>query len=288
MAGILLARNNSRIIGVVVNDGEKYEGRVLEDGFVMASLNALSKEMNRRGYFLMVRTTADIREIPAFASMWNMDGLILMGFCGADYKTLRAHMRISFVVYDGYLEDTPGIVNLVIDHYDGGYQAGQYYKKLGHTKALCLADNEICMDRERMDGFAEAFAPGEVVRWKIPMRTKERRVFYEEREEWLKNSGITAVFAVSDYYALDFMRFVQQKGWNVPEEIQIIGFDDNIASRESVPMLTTIHQEAALRAEKAIGCIESMRDHIDCGNRIVLPVELIVRESTEELPCHNL
>lgn len=31
MAGILLARNNSRIIGVVVNDNEKYEGRVLED-----------------------------------------------------------------------------------------------------------------------------------------------------------------------------------------------------------------------------------------------------------------
>ena len=125
MAGILLARNNSRIIGVVVNDGEKYEGRVLEDGFVMASLNALSREMNRKGYFLMVKTTADIREIPAFASMWNMDGLILMGFCGADYETLRAHSRISFVVYDGYLEDTPGIVNLVIDHYDGGYQAGQ-------------------------------------------------------------------------------------------------------------------------------------------------------------------
>ena len=38
MAGILLARNNSRIIGVVVNDHEKYEGRVLEDGFVMSSL----------------------------------------------------------------------------------------------------------------------------------------------------------------------------------------------------------------------------------------------------------
>lgn len=32
MAAILLARNNSRIIGVVVNDNEKYEGRVLEDG----------------------------------------------------------------------------------------------------------------------------------------------------------------------------------------------------------------------------------------------------------------
>lgn len=97
MAGILLARNNSRIIGVVVNDGEKYEGRVLEDGFIMASLNALSREMNRKGYFLMVKTTADIREIPAFASMWNMDGLILMGFCGADYETLRAQKAIACI-----------------------------------------------------------------------------------------------------------------------------------------------------------------------------------------------
>ena len=86
MAGILLARNNSRIIGVVVNAHEKYEGRVLEDGFVMSSLNALSREVNEKGYFLMIKTTADISEIPVFASMWNMDGLILMGFCEADYN----------------------------------------------------------------------------------------------------------------------------------------------------------------------------------------------------------
>lgn len=98
MAGILLARNNSRIIGVVMNDHVKYEGRVLEDGFVMSSLNALSREANEKGYFLMIKTTADIREIPVFASMWNMDGLILMGFCEADYEALRSQTRISFVV----------------------------------------------------------------------------------------------------------------------------------------------------------------------------------------------
>ena len=47
--------NNSRIIGVVVNDNVKYEGRVLEDGFVMSSLNALSHEVNEKGYFLMIK-----------------------------------------------------------------------------------------------------------------------------------------------------------------------------------------------------------------------------------------
>ena len=59
MAGILLAQNSSKIVGVVINDHEKYEGHVLEDAFVASSLNALSRELNRAGWFMMVRVTAD-------------------------------------------------------------------------------------------------------------------------------------------------------------------------------------------------------------------------------------
>ena len=217
MAGILLARNNSRIIGVVVNDHVKYEGKVLEDGFVMSSLNALSHEVNEKGYFLMIKTTSDISEIPVFASMWNMDGLILMGFCEVDYEKLRNQMRISFVVYDGYFEKCSKVVNLVINHYDGGYQAGN------------------------------------------------------------------AAFAVSDFYAVEFMKFLQEKNIRIPEDIQIIGFDDSMASRESNPSLTTIHQEAALRAKTAIECLEAMRNGVECETEIVLPVDLIKRESTRKL-----
>ena len=43
MAGILLAQNNSKMIGVVINDHEKYGGHTLEDPFICASLNALAK-----------------------------------------------------------------------------------------------------------------------------------------------------------------------------------------------------------------------------------------------------
>ena len=99
MAGILLARNNSRIIGVVVNDNEKY---------------------------------------------------------------------------DGYFEKCSKVVNLVINHYDGGYQAGKYLKELGHKKALCIADNFICMDQERIEGFRDAFEPGETFRWEIPKNVRQK------------------------------------------------------------------------------------------------------------------
>ena len=204
MAGILLARNNSRIIGVVVNDHEKYEGRVLEDGFVMSSLNALSHEVNEKGYFLMIKTTSDIREIPVFASMWNMDGLILIGFCEADYESLRNQMRISFVVYDGYFEKCSKVVNLVINHYNGGYQAGKYLKELGHKKALCIADNFICMDKERIEGFRKAFEHGETYRWEIPKteKKKKRMRFYEDKFMQLLKNNVTDVFEVTNFYVI--------------------------------------------------------------------------------------
>lgn len=69
------------------------------------------------------------------------------------------------------------VVNLSIDQYDGGYQAGQYAKMLGHKRALCLADNARCMDKNRMDGFRATFAPGKALFWRIPALQKERTAF---------------------------------------------------------------------------------------------------------------
>lgn len=110
----------------------------------------------------------------------------------------------------------------------------------------------------------------------------EGRILEDKYSELIK-SNVTAVFAVSDFYALEFMRFLQGKGIQIPKDIQIIGFDDNLASRESNPALTTIHQEAPLRARTAIKCLEAMRDGAECETEIVLPVELIKRESTGKL-----
>ena len=47
-----------------------------------------------------------------------------------------------------------------------------------------------------------------------------------------------------------------------------------MASKESNPSLTTIHQEANLRAKTAIECLEAMRDGTEYKPQIVLPVDL--------------
>lgn len=53
MAATLLSQNNSRIVGVVVNNHPKYEGHVLEDPYISSAVNALSDALESHGYFLI-------------------------------------------------------------------------------------------------------------------------------------------------------------------------------------------------------------------------------------------
>lgn len=188
MAGILLAQNSSKIIGVFINDHEKYEGHTLEDAFIASSLNYLSIEIENNGQFMMVKKAKNPQEIIQFASMWNMDGLVVIGFCDQDYMYLRNHMRIPFVVYDGFCENPQRICNIKIDNYHGGFQIGHYFKEHGHTHALCISDNDICVDQERYLGFCEGFGEGQTDFLLIPMHKKERWEFYQQKKGNISSS----------------------------------------------------------------------------------------------------
>ncbi|MGN1025117.1 MAG: LacI family DNA-binding transcriptional regulator [Faecousia sp.] len=278
MAGILLAQNASKIIGVFINDHEKYEGHTLDDVFIASALNDLSTEIEARGQFMMVKKAKNPEEILQFASMWNMDGLVVIGFCQQDYMYLRNHMRIPFVVYDGFCDKTERIVNITIDNFDGGLQVGKYLKTAGHQQALCVSDNMTGVDRERIEGFKKGFGAGNTGVMLVPMRKKDRWAYY--RGELERFHQASAVFAVSDYYAIDLIHFLNEHGLVVPKDISVAGFDDIPMCEMISPTLTTVKQDGALRAKLAIEKLHELRENRDAGATVTLPVRLIRRAST--------
>lgn len=283
MAGILLAQNNSKIIGVVINDHEKYEGHTLEDPFISSSVNELAKEIEQAGKFLMLKVTDKWDDIPRFASMWNMEGMVLIGYCDQDYKKMREQMHIPFVVYDGYMESAGNLVNTSADHFDGGVQAGRFLKNKGHRTVLCISDNDICMDMERFMGLKREIPNAELM--VIPMEQEARTIFYMEHLEEIKK--YSAVFAVSDHYAMDFIQFLKSVGISVPEDISVIGFDDVRESEKFVPALTTIRQDNRQRAVLAVKMLDRLRNG-DCKDKnVTLPVTLIERDSVRDVKLHK-
>ncbi|MGN0244697.1 MAG: LacI family DNA-binding transcriptional regulator [Lachnospiraceae bacterium] len=280
MAGILLAQNSSKIIGIFVNDHEKYEHHVLDDAFIASSLNCLSEEIEARGLFMMVKKAKNPEEIIQFASMWNMDGLVVIGFCYQDYMYLRNHMRIPFVVYDGFCDKTERIVDITIDNFDGGLQVGEMFKRNGHKNALCISDNIIGVDLERMEGFKKGFGAEHTEVMVVPMTKVERWEHYRKHLDDFRR--VSAVFAVSDYYAIDFIHFINEQGISVPNDISVAGFDDIPMCEMITPTLTTVRQDGALRAKTAIEKLYELKENGDVGTTIRLPVQLIERASTRQ------
>ena len=281
MAGILLAQNSSKIIGVVVNDHEKYEGHTLEDVFIASSLNHLSTQIERSGLFMMVKKLTQIDDIIKFASMWNMEGLVIIGFCDQDYMYLRSHMRIPFVVYDGYCENPERIFNITIDNFDGGRQVGSYFKTGGHRRAICIADNQICVDKERFEGFCAGFGAENTELFIVPMKKTERMQFYREHIGAFRQA--TAVFAVSDYYAIDLMHFLKENGFSVPEDISIVGFDDIPLCEQVTPALSSVRQDGAQRARLAIEKLKELKAQTATSSSVMLPVSFVERASSRRL-----
>ena len=101
------------------------------------------------------------------------------------------------------------------------------------------------------------------------------------------NDPPTAVLTSNDLTAIGAMRAVRSKGWNVPADVSIIGFDDIHFAEFTEPPLTTV---ALSRRELAERAIEALLRHIEPGQNgntahgteyMVTPV-LVVRQSTAE------
>ena len=280
MAELLLGRNPSRIVGVVINDHEKYEEHALEDSFIASSLNALSTETMKNNLQLMVKKATNREEIVSFSTMWNLEGLILIGFCAQDYGYLRQRMRIPLVVYDGCGETAERTCCINIDDRQGGCLVGEYFRKCGHRRALCISDNDAGMDRERWEGFCAGFGEN-ALRMLIPMRKSVRMDFYRERLAEIRSC--TAIFAVSDFYAIEIMRFLIERGISIPEEISVVGFDDAPLCGMLSPALTSVRQDTSQRAKLAIEKLRQLKEGEETERAIVLPVQLVRRESSRIL-----
>lgn len=286
MAAVLLAQNSSKIVCVVLSDDKKYAHQMLKDPFVAALLNGISKYLSRYGYFLMLKEEREVEKIVQYASMWNMAGLILIGYCELDYDSLRRKMRIPFLVVDGYSKENKSYSEIGIDNVDGGYQAGQYLISMGHRNVMFLSDNDVSGDHERYVGFQKAFLEHGITlpenHFKLfSMDATERMDYYQNLKKEI--GFFTAAFCISDMYAIEFMNYLTDEGYKLPKDFSIVGFDDIQAATLVRPRLTTIRQDIDERAKLAVKMLNDLILHKSLPERKVLPVSLVVRDSVRKI-----
>ena len=292
MAGVLLAQNSSKIIGIVLNNKVKYGDKLLQDPFISEILGGLEESITDRGYFTMLHNTRDIMDAARIVTMWNLDGVILIGFDKADYDDLCKKINKPFITVDGYFDtEVDNFVNVGINDFDGGYKMAKYLVSMGHKQFWYVADSHIGCEEARINGIKKCMEEEGLsfTDANCPIISSDEN----ERMEYIKNMAqdildkknpYTAVFFASDRYAIEAMNHFQDCGIRIPEDISIVGFDDTAYASIVRPYLTTVRQDILLKSVVITNTLMNVINKYEIpSNTLKLPVEVIERNSVKKI-----
>jgi DNA-binding LacI/PurR family transcriptional regulator len=178
-----------------------------------------------------------------------------------------------------------GIMNVGIDNEEGAFRATEHLIILGHSRIAILlpGSTEVYFSADRYEGYKRALETYHIPHDAALVRNGELSPDVAE-EAMGSLLGLpqrpTAVFAGNDTQAMGAMRAARRRGFRVPEDLAVVGFDDIAVSRLSAPGLTTIHSsDYKIAAEATRMLIRKIRRPEIQPETIMLPVELVIRES---------
>ncbi len=215
----------------------------------------------------------------------RIDGLII---CSAGDDVGLANLlrlaKVPVVIVDRQVKGINSDL-IQVDHFKGAYMATRYLLDLKHKSIGCVAGPDTTsVSSDRLNGYRKALADAGA-----PFQTDwvVRGDFtaeggYKAARLLLKRAKVTAVFAGNDMMGIGFLRFAEEHGIRVPNQLSVIGFDGIDLGRYIYPALTTVGQSIRRQGESAAA---TLLERIRKGGegrlrRIILNPELIVREST--------
>ncbi len=237
-----LVLQRTQTIGVVMD--------TLCHPFFFQMIYGLQDAGERLGYnivFCSGRSDAQIKSkyIDYFGS-GRADGLIVYGSHLNDQSVLNdlAQRNTSFVLIEGTL---PGVAvnNLLVDNLQGAQRATEHlichgYRQITHF----TGDMEYKVAQDRLRGYRaameEAGLPDAVVRTVFSEQSG-----YEAMTSLIQSGNIPeAVFFGADRIAFGAIRAMGEHGLKTPEDIAIIGFDDDTPqdTEAQYPKLSTLRQ----------------------------------------------
>jgi len=173
------------------------------------------------------------------------------------------------------------------DHYQAGYVCGQHLIDKGHRNIACITGwLETDDGNQRHQGFLSAMKDNNV---NIPDElifegNYTYRKGYEGALYLLKqDQPFTALFCGNDQSAMSAIAALSIKGFNVPNDISIMGYDDmNIASYTSPP-LTTVRVPFNRMAISATRRLLNLCYNLELSIDYDFPTQLIERYSVKNI-----
>lgn len=215
-------------------------------------------------------------------ALHHPDALICAGYFESALIMAVQSTKLPMVLVDLWAPELP-CVN--VDNMRGGYLATRHLIDQGRKRIAFLASTATHYSiRQREKGYRQALyeaqmmMPPEYEVIASPLVDTSQSLVSAMNELLSLSEPPDAIFAYNDVTAIAAMSICEQRGFRIPQDIAIVGFDDIEPAAWSRPALTTISVDKHQLGYRAVELLLEGATDKD----ITLPVELIVRKSTGE------
>jgi DNA-binding LacI/PurR family transcriptional regulator len=291
-----LARGTAGAVGVLLTDSLR---DAFADEVATTFLGAIAEELTPTGLALTLLTSSKnadsipARDVP-------MDGALVYS-CDTQSPAVdwlrRRQLPLVFV------DQTPvsGVASINIDDESGARAAAQHLVDLGHRNVGIVtvsfagphgvvAEPVVASSghvlRSRMLGWLDALDTAGVRSTVFQLPHNDASKGYDGARLLLQSDDPpTAFLCISDSIASGVISAVESLGLDVPEDVSVVGFDDNPVALRMRPPLTTVRQDVVGKGRAAAAALTTAIERSRAGAKVrvrhvVLPTELIVRDST--------
>lgn len=281
-----LRNNKSKTIGVLIP--------TIAQPFLSSLISGVEIAAKKAGYNVVIMQTHDSykEEVNLIQSMYDsrVSGVI----CSLALETKdTSHFQVFMdrkipLVFVDRVPKNAFAFRVIIDDYAAGYMATKHLISQGCTRIAHLTTGSgFSVFNERKKGYIDALKEHN-----LPVDDslvyKVNKVSYEIGEKESKKilnkkNPPDGIFAAVDILGIGALKCAKKMGLKIPEDLAIIGFDDDPISAIIDPSLSTISHPATKMGEISANRILEYSDntHDEITSEVtILNTEVIVREST--------
>ncbi|MWV46825.1 LacI family DNA-binding transcriptional regulator [Paenibacillus sp. HJL G12] len=251
----------------------------------------IEQELSLHGYKLaFIHTQEELKKpdiLHQITSEAQIDGLIIIeGIENKIYSLIKKHVKhiVGIDVSD------PHIPAITFDRVEAARVAVTHLIEQGHRKIIFIGGTGLSGDSDR----EKRYRGYKLALEQAGLTVEPQHILNAEWEpdnayhlvlrhiEQHRGQLPTAVFAASDIMAMAAMRAISEKGYRIPQDFAIMGFDDNEPSRYTVPPLSTIHiptLEMGMVAARTL--LQSIQSPFPLPIKVLLPFQPLFRQSSD-------
>ena len=290
-----LGLGSMKTIGIMVTDAS--------DTFLAKCVYHTEQELKRHGYSAILTCTGEElsskkRSLKRLMSK-QIDGLILIGSSYAEEKVSdqdylrKAARSIPVVLINGRM-DGKGIYCIYSNDFEAMFQTTSALLAAGRRRILYLYWADSYSGRQKLAGYRAAMgAAGVRVNGRYLIRISKELAAIdsclrnqiasmsdEQSDSNPHSCPVDAVIGAEDIFAVAALKLAQEYGVAIPDQVQIIGYNNSILSQCTMPELTTIDNHCADMAKGAASILIQVLEGQQTSQETMVPCRLVQRGTT--------